>query len=192
MKAIPAIALCAAAISSLAIGALGCSGSHEVVTIPPHTTLAVSLSTTTRSDRITPGVKLRGKLERPIMLADETLVEAGRPVTIEVVASSAAEGDAPARISLIVDRIGLPSGRTMVETEVLEIVGRPKGMSDADSTSSDLLVGGGSSVSSAIGAVVGSAIAVPTKGDTIVLPAGQRLFFSTSRALEVPRPSRET
>lgn len=154
----------------LAVGFLGCSGSENLGTVPRQTALSVTLSTTTRSDRATPGVKLRGRLERAVVIDGETLLEAAQPVTMEVLASRAAEGDAPARIALTVTRIWLSSGQVEVLTEPLEIVGRPEGTADTD------------------GLTPGGVVTVTTKGDAIVLPAGQRLFFTTSSDIEVPRP----
>jgi hypothetical protein len=182
---------------SLGAVVLGCSRAEDSVTIPSDTPLVVSLATTTRSDWVESGQTLRGRLETAVLVDGKPALEAGLPVTLEVVQSHGARGDVPARMELRIVAIERTDGRTAVGTRPLEIVGKSEGMSDTEKiaagTVGGAIVGGiaeggkGAAIGGILGAAAGSAVAVATRDDAIVLAAGQKLRFETSDPFEIPR-----
>jgi hypothetical protein len=198
MKSARTKIILAAVVLSLVAPVAGCSNTEDEVTLPPDTELTVTLSTMTRSDRATPGQTLSGTLARSVVIGETTVLEAGSDVVLKIEESKSAEGDAPARVVLRLTSVDVDSGRAEIECDPLEIVGDREGMSDTEKvaagTVGGAVIGGitkggkGAAVGGVLGAMAGGVIAVSTKGDAIVLPAGQRLLFSTTGANEIPRP----
>lgn len=172
--------------------ALGCSSTEQATqTIPVDTAVLVALDASTSSSEIRPGTTVVGRLADDIVVDGAAVISAGPPVSLRVVEAQPATDTAPAMLTLELSSVELPAGRTAVATQPLAILGEPALV--VEGTTPGLIAeghpaGGEDPASGAIlGTMAGDVVMTRTEDGAIVLPAGQRLLFSTTAAIEIPR-----
>ncbi len=186
--------LAVAAVGALAATAATLSSSNaKTATIPAGTRLIGALDRTISTERTDAGASVQMETTTPLRLSDDVIIPAGITIHGEVTHS---EGGG--RISGAPE-LTLRFSRLTLEGRDYRIAADPwrvKGKGDTKETIAE--IAGGAVVGGVIGAVAGSAtkgaviggilgtgVAVATKGNQIVLPAGQKLRIRLAEPVTV-------
>lgn len=174
-------------------------GGDEIeVSIPAGTTIVAALESTVSTEKADVGDRVALRIAEPIAVGDALVPEGGR-IQGEVTHAKGGGRIAGApELTLRFTRITLNGAEYPLGADPFRV----KGKSHADESA--LQIGGGTVVGgvvgaiagdpvkgAVVGAVIGTGVAVATKGDQLVLPAGQKLRLRTSESLtvRVPRTS---
>lgn len=182
--------------AGLALAVAGCSGqsgsagsgdeatadatvSAETTALPAGTPVVVALNAPTRSDDLAAGSMLYGQLAEGIVVEGQAVMQAGAPVTLEVVRAEVAHDGQPARLVLALKSVNdQASGPAEVATRPLVIVGdtAPADEPAAGEANHEAIAAPGG----ILGTPQGEIVALQIDGDVVELPAGQRLLFVTA------------
>jgi len=178
-------------IGLLCLLATGCGGGRESLTVPPGTEFVVALATTSRSDWVEPGETLVATMDEDVAVDGAVVVPRGSAVSLAVLDAQVADEQGPARLQLELRSIDLADGDLPIESEPLDIVGRQEPTESLDTSSLgtgyDSQAGSSPRAGATLKATDGTTSVLAIDQDAIVLPAGQRLVFVTSREFELQR-----
>lgn len=175
--------LSVAAVGLLAATAVRSAGGTVRATIPAGTRLVGALDHAVSTDRSQPGEPVHLRTESSLELADGTTVPAGIVIEGEVVRARGGGRVAGApELTIRFTALSLQGHRREIAADPLRVRGKD------DLAESAALIGGGALIGGVVGAlagnttagvaagaVIGTGTAVATRGDQIVLPAGQKL-----------------
>jgi len=162
----------------------GLFGSRRVkATLPVGTTLVGSLSNTLSTEGLKPGREVTLTTRAPLELAENRVLPAGVVVRGEVTHAQGGGRIAGApELTIRFREITVDGSSYPISAEPFRVRGKDDLVESVAEIGGGAVVGGiigavaGSTVKGAvIGGVLGTGVAVATKGNQIVLPAGQRL-----------------
>jgi hypothetical protein len=182
-----------AAVGLLAATVARNTGGTVRAKIPSGTRLVAALDNTVSTARTEPGDPVRLRTVKSLELADGTTVPEGIVIEGEVVRARGGGRLAGApELTIRFTALSLQGQRQEITADPLRMRGKD------DLGESAALIGGGAVVGGlvgalagnttagvAAGAVIGTGTAVVTKGDQIVLPAGQKLRVRLAQAVTV-------
>lgn len=183
--------------------ATGCREERSSVTVPPGTSVVVSLATPLNTATAEQGQELSAETSEPIMVKGRAVVEPGAVVRgyVRDVQKAGAISH-PAEITLDFDELVSDDGTVYTfDAAPITLTAESDARSDvqrvAGATVAGAIIGGiargakGASVGALIGAGAGGTWAVATKGDQIVLEPGQlfRIQIVTGTALPLQASS---
>jgi hypothetical protein len=182
-----------AAVGLLAATVARNAGGTVRATIPSGTRLVGALDNTVSTARTEPGDPVRLRTVKSLELADGTTVPAGIVIEGEVVRARGGGRLAGAPdLTIRFTALSLQGQRQEIAADPLRVRGKD------DLGESAALIGGGAVVGGVVGAlagnttagvaagaIIGTGTAVVTKGDQIVLPAGQKLRVRLAQPVTV-------
>jgi hypothetical protein len=182
-----------AAVGLLAATVARNTGGTVRAKIPSGTRLVAALDNTVSTARTEPGDPVRLRTVKSLELADGTTVPEGIVIEGEVVRARGGGRLAGApELTIRFTALSLQGQRQEITADPLRMRGKD------DLGESAALIGGGAVVGGVVGAlagnttagvaagaVIGTGTAVVTKGDQIVLPAGQKLRVRLAQAVTV-------
>lgn len=186
VMSVAAAGLLAATVARNAVGTVRAK-------IPAGTRLVAALDHTVSTTRTEPGDPVQLRTVKPLELADGVTVPAGIVIEGEVVRARGGGrlAGAPA-LTIHFTTLSLQGQRQEIAADPLRVRGKD------DLGESAALIGGGAVVGGVVGAlagnttagiaagaVIGTGTAVVTKGDQIVLPAGQKLRVRLAQPVTV-------
>jgi len=172
-----AVILAVAAAGALAATAATLTSSGtKTATIPAGTLLGGALDRTISTERTDAGASVQLETTTPLRLSDDVIIPAGITIHGEVTHSEGGGriSGAP-ELTLRFSRLSLDGRDYRIAAEPWRVKGK------SDTKESIAEIAGGAVVGGVIGAVAGSA----TKGNQIVLPAGQRLRIRLAEPVTV-------
>ncbi|MGH7561363.1 MAG: hypothetical protein ACRENB_10125 [Gemmatimonadales bacterium] len=190
-----------AAVGVLAATVVGGGGTVEA-TIPAGTRLVAALDRTLSTERVEAGEPVVLRTTQPLELGEEGTIPAGVTVRGEVTHAKGGGRIAGApEITIRFHRIEVGGATHEITAEPFRVRGQD------DLKQSVAMIGGGTVVGGVVGAIAGNTVAgaaagavlgtgaaVVTKGDQIVLPAGQKLRVRLTEPVTVrfkPEPEPE-
>jgi hypothetical protein len=189
------IAACAALGLAAAI-VLGSAGANHRTTIPAGTTFVAALERGVSTARSRPGDPVDLRVVEPIRIEGEDDVPPGAVLRGEVVeARSGGRLRGAPTLAIRFDRLEVEGEPYSISAEAFRVTGESDARRSATQIGAGavaggvlggLLGGGDDAVKGlALGAVIGTGIAVATEGDQIVLPAGQKIRIRLADAVTV-------
>ena len=177
----------AAAKSADAKAATQRAPQNQQITLAAGTGLAATLQSTVSTDKSNVGDRISLRTTEPVAVGGQTVIPVGSTINGEVT-----HVDGPGRIkggaelTLRFVELITPDGQSYpITCEPFRMVGKSDGKESAKEIGGGAvggaIVGGilggkeGALKGAAVGGVVGTGVAVATKGDQIVLPAGQQM-----------------
>lgn len=201
-------ALAFAALAAIAIWATGCGQQMATAEIETHahevlirgTVIVAALQGPLDTGKIHIGDKIVLRTVEDVRISEATVVPAGTTINGEVsYVDPAGRVAGGAELTLRFTGLVMPDGTSYVISAVpLRLEGK------GDAKESAIEFGGGAfaggvlggrdefAKGAAVGAVVGTAVAVATKGDQIVLPVGQKMSVSLLNPISIETKSRGT
>jgi hypothetical protein len=178
-----AAALAIAAVTALAATAVTRSSNERTATIPAGTRLIAGLGQTISTERTEAGQPVRLTTADTISLGNGVTIPAGMTIHGEVTHAKGGGRIAGApELTLRFDRLEVDGRDYRIATEPFRVRGKNDAVESVAEIGGGALVGGvigavaGDALKGAvIGGVIGTGVAVATKGNQIVLPAGQKL-----------------
>ena len=192
-------ALGVAAITVVAAAVVSKSGTREG-TIPAGTRVVAALSSTVSTERNDAGDRIALTTKAPITLAEGGTLPEGARLEGEVTHSEGGGRIAGApELTLRFTQLVVDGRSYPITADPFRVRGKNDAAESAAEIGGGAVVGGiigavaGSTVKGAVvGAVLGTGVAVATKGNQIVLPAGQRLRVTISQPVRVTyKPAEE-
>ena len=193
----------AVACGLLAALAAGCGGTGAVAekekeeTLTAGTSMTAALQSTVETGKNKVGDRIALRTLEPVRVGEKTIVPAGASINGEVTHSDAAGRIAgAAELTLRFTELQMSDGTSYaISCEPFRV----KGKSDAGESAKEIgggavaggvvggILGGKKDIlkGAAVGAVLGTGVAVATKGDQIVLPAGQKLKITLSAPVAI-------
>lgn len=180
------------AVAAVAVAAMLMKGGGKLeATIPAGTTIVAALEQTVSTERHSVGDPVSLEAVEPIRVDETTVIPAGAVIHGEVTHAEGGGRIAGApELTLRFTELELDGETFRIEAAPFRV----RGKSDAAESAAQIaggvvaggivggVVGGGDNVvkGAAAGAIIGTGVAVATKGDHIVLPAGQKLRIRLS------------
>lgn len=185
-------ALGVAAVGVVAAAVVSKSGMREG-TIPAGTRVVAALSSTISTERNDAGDRIELTTKAPITLAEGGTLPEGARLEGEVTHSEGGGRIAGApELTLRFTQLVVDGRSYPITADPFRVRGKNDAAESAAEIGGGAVVGGiigavaGSTVKGAVvGAVLGTGVAVATKGNQIVLPAGQRLRVTISQPVRV-------
>lgn len=184
-------------IGLIAAIVFGAAGTKRETTIPAGTTLVAALQRSISTERSHPGDPVDLRLVEPVRLAGKDDLAPGAVIRGEVVeAKGGGRVSGAPTLAIRFDQIEVDGEPYPISAESFRVTGQ----SDAGKSVAQIgggtvlggalggiLGGGGDDVAkgAVVGAVLGTGVAVATKGDEIVLPAGQKVKVRLSDTARV-------
>lgn len=193
-------ALIVAAVGVVAAAVVSRSGTREV-TIPAGTRVVAALRNTVSTERNDAGDRIDLITKAPIELAEGGSLPEGAEIEGQVTHSEGGGRIAGApELTLRFTRLAIEGRAYPITAEPFRVRGKNDAVESAAEIGGGAVVGGvigavaGSAIKGAVvGAVLGTGVAVATKGNQIVLPAGQRLRITITQPLTVSyKPSSDS
>jgi hypothetical protein len=196
-----------AALAAVAVWATGCAKQKAVAeietveTLAAGTTIVAALQSTVDTGKNHVGDKVVLRTLEDLRVNEHTVVPAGATIDGQVThVDPAGRVAGGAELTLRFTELVMPDGRSYAISVVpLRLEGK------GDAKESAIEIGGGAvaggiiggvlggkddiAKGAAVGAVVGTGVAVATKGDQIVLPAGQKMRISLSEPVSIETKS---
>lgn len=196
--------LIAGGVGLLVIGAVavaiasGAGGPREVdATVPAGTSFVAALGSTISTENGEAGTPIRLETTEPVELADGLMIPAGTTIRGEVTHSKGGGRVAGApELTLRFTEMTVNGADYRITAEPFRLRGRNDAGQSAAMIGGGGVVGGvvgavtgaGTVEGAVVGAVLGTGVAVATKGDQLVLPAGQKLRVRLSESVVVRVP----
>jgi type IV secretion system protein VirB10 len=194
----------AAATAALLSFVAGCSGQKQAEaerekteTVTAGTAIVAALQSTVDTGKNKVGDKVALRTLEPVRVNERDVVPAGAAINGEVThVDPAGRVAGGAELTLRFTELVMPDGKSYaISCEPFRLTGKGEGKKSA------LQIGGGAAAGAilggvlggkddigkgaAAGAIVGTGVAVATKGDQIVLPAGQKMRVSLSAPVTI-------
>lgn len=178
-----AAALAVAAVGVLAATAVTRSSNVRTTTIPTGTRLVASLGQTISTERAGAGQQVQLETTEAISLSDGVTIPAGMTIHGEVTHAKGGGRIAGApELTLRFTRLEVDGRDYRIAADPFRVRGKNDAVESVAEIGGGALVGGivgavaGDALKGAvIGGVIGTGVAIATKGNQIVLPAGQKL-----------------
>lgn len=192
-------ALIVAAVGVVAATVVAKSGTREG-TIPAGTRVVAALQSTVSTERNEAGDRIELITRDPVKLAEGGVLPEGAQIEGQVTHSEGGGRIAGApELTLRFTQLVVDGRSYPITAEPFRVRGKSDAAESAAEIGGGAVVGGiigavaGSTVKGAVvGAVLGTGVAVATKGNQIVLPAGQRLRVTISQPVRVTyKPAEE-
>lgn len=192
-------ALIVAAVGVVAATVVSKSGTREG-TIPAGTRVVAALQSTVSTERNDAGDRIELIVRDPVDLAEGGMLPEGAQIEGQVTHSEGGGRIAGApELTLRFTQLVVDGRSYPITAEPFRVRGKSDAAESAAEIGGGAVVGGiigavaGSAVKGAVvGAVLGTGVAVATKGNQIVLPAGQRLRVTISQPVRVSyKPAEE-
>jgi hypothetical protein len=185
-------ALIVAAVGVVAAAVVSRSGTRKA-TIPAGTRVVAALRNTVSTERHHAGDRIELITRAPIELAEGGTLPEGAEIQGQVTHSEGGGRIAGApELTLRFTELAIEGRAYPITAEPFRVKGKSDALESAAEIGGGAVVGGvigavaGSAVKGAVvGAVLGTGVAVATKGNQIVLPAGQRLRITISQPVTV-------
>ncbi len=187
----------AAAKSSDAKSEARRAAQNQQVTLGAGTDFTAALQTTVATDKNNVGDRISLRTVAPVGVSGQTIVPAGSTINAEVThVEAAGRVKGGAELTLRFVELVTPDGRSYpISCEPFRVVGEGDGRESAKEIGGGAvggaIVGGilggkdGALKGAAVGGVLGTGVAVATKGDQIVLPAGQQMKVSLATPVAI-------
>jgi len=170
---------------------------NQQITLEAGTGLAATLQTTVSTDKSNVGDRISLRTTEPVAVGSQTVIPVGSTINGEVThVEGAGRIKGGAELTLRFVELVTPDGQSYpITCEPFRVAGKSDGKESAKEIGGGAvggaIVGGilggkeGALKGAAVGGVVGTGVAVATKGDQIVLPAGQQMKVQLTAPIAV-------